>query len=69
MVELMKRVGVVRPTFTPEEMSDFISYPDHLNDFNEPGDAIAGRRLFSEKKLHQLPRGREHGGAKRSFSG
>lgn len=49
MVELMKRVGVERPTFTPEEMSDFISYLYYLNYFNEPGDAIIGRRLFSER--------------------
>lgn len=49
MVELMKRVGVQRPTFTPEEMSDFISYLYYLNYFNEPGNALVGRTLFSER--------------------
>ncbi|HLG18025.1 MAG TPA: c-type cytochrome [Blastocatellia bacterium] len=49
MIELMKQRGVARPTFTPEEMGDFISYLYYLNYFNEPGDAIAGRNLFSQR--------------------
>ena len=49
MIELMEQRGVARPTFTPEEMGELVSYLYYLNYFNEPGDAIAGRTLFSEK--------------------
>ena len=49
MVELMEVRGVSRPTFTPDEMSELVSYLYYLNYFNEPGDAVAGRTLFSEK--------------------
>lgn len=49
MVELMEQRGVSRPTFTPDEMGELISYLYYLNYFNEPGDAVAGRALFSEK--------------------
>jgi mono/diheme cytochrome c family protein len=49
MIELMKQRGVPRPTFTTEEMSDFISYLYYLNYFGEPGDAVAGRTLYFER--------------------
>lgn len=49
MVDLMARAGVPRAAFSPEEMSDFISYLYYLNYFNEPGDAMVGQRLFSER--------------------
>lgn len=49
MVELMEQRGVSRPTFTPDEMGELVSYLYYLNYFNEPGDAVSGRTLFSEK--------------------
>jgi cytochrome c2 len=49
MIELMEQRGVARPTFTQDEMGKLVSYLYYLNYFNEPGDAIAGRTLFSEK--------------------
>ncbi len=49
MVELMEQRGVPRPTFTPDEMGELVSYLYYLNYFNEPGDAVSGRALFSEK--------------------
>ena len=49
MVELMEQRGVSRPSFTPDEMSELVSYLYYLNYFNEPGNAVAGRTLFSEK--------------------
>lgn len=49
MVELMEQRGVSRPTFTPDEMGELVSYLYYLNYFNEPGDAVSGRALFSEK--------------------
>jgi len=49
MIELMEQRGVARPTFTADEMGELVSYLYYLNYFNEPGDAIAGRTLFSEK--------------------
>lgn len=49
MTGLMQERGVARPVFTPEEMGDFISYLYYVNYFNEPGNTVAGRRLFSEK--------------------
>ena len=49
MVELMEQRGVSRPTFTADEMGELVSYLYYLNYFNEPGDAVVGRNLFSEK--------------------
>jgi mono/diheme cytochrome c family protein len=49
MFDLMKQRGVSRPVLTSEEMSDFLSYLYYLNYYNEPGNAISGQRLFSQK--------------------
>jgi mono/diheme cytochrome c family protein len=49
MAEIMGQRGVAWPSLTPEETTDFIAYLYYSNYYSEPGSAVAGRRLFSEK--------------------
>ncbi len=48
MSNMMQLRGVARPSLTPEEMSNLIFYLYYLN-YDERGDVIAGRNLFSQK--------------------
>ena len=49
MIELMEKQRLRFPTFTATEISDVITYLYYLNYFNEPGNAEAGRVVFSQK--------------------
>jgi cytochrome c2 len=49
MIELMEQRHLPLPTLTPAQMRDLIAYLYYLNYFNEPGDAVQGQRLFSDK--------------------
>jgi mono/diheme cytochrome c family protein len=57
MTDRMKQLGISRPQLTPREAGDVIGFLYTLNYFDPPGDAAAGRRLFTEKKCvvcHQV---------------
>jgi mono/diheme cytochrome c family protein len=45
----MQQAGVARPTFGGTEMADIVSYIYFLRYVDEPGDATAGKRLFTSK--------------------
>lgn len=49
MIEIMQERGVARPTFSPQEMGDLMGYIYYFNYFDQPGDFIAGERVFVEK--------------------
>ncbi len=49
MIEIMQERGVQRPTFTPQEMGDLMSYIYYLNYFDQPGSFTTGEELFGEK--------------------
>ncbi len=50
MIEIMQERGVTRPTFTPQEMGDLMSYVYYFNYFDQPGNFIEGG-IFG--KIHQ----------------
>lgn len=49
MIEIMEERGVLRPTFTPQEMGDLMGYIYYFNYFDQPGNFMEGVRLFKEK--------------------
>jgi mono/diheme cytochrome c family protein len=49
MWEMMERRGLPVPRFTEREMSDIVTYLYFIQYVEEPGDAVAGRKLFIEK--------------------
>lgn len=57
MGEKMEEVGIERPTLDPRETADLIAYLFTLDYFDAPGDVVAGKELFNEKKCvvcHQV---------------
>jgi mono/diheme cytochrome c family protein len=50
MADRMKQLGITRPQLTAQEAGDLVGFLYTLNYFDPPGNATAGRRLFSEKK-------------------
>lgn len=48
--ELMRERKMDRPNFTPQEMSNLVSYLYFLNFFDEPGNPQEGARIFEGKK-------------------
>lgn len=49
MIKLMEERHLPRPSFTPEQIQDLITYLYYLNYFNEPGDPKKGQQIFSQK--------------------
>jgi len=57
MADRMKQLGITRPQLTAQEAGDVVGFLYTLNYFDAPGNAAAGRPLFSEKKCiicHQV---------------
>jgi mono/diheme cytochrome c family protein len=57
MADRMKQLGIARPQLTAQEAGDLIGFLYTLNYFDRPGNVVAGRQLFSEKKCivcHQV---------------
>jgi mono/diheme cytochrome c family protein len=57
MTERMKQLGITRPELTAQEAGDLIGFLYTLNYFDPPGNAAAGRKLFTEKRCavcHQV---------------
>ncbi len=57
MADRMKQLGIARPKLTAKEAGDLIGFLYTLNYFHPPGDAVAGRRAFTDKKCvvcHQV---------------
>lgn len=57
MIEIMKERGVMRPTFSPQEMGDLMGYIYFFNYFDQPGNFTEGEILFTEKgcsRCHSL---------------
>jgi cytochrome c2 len=57
MAERMREFKIQRPSISPGEAGDLIAFLYTLNYFDPPGNAQAGKRLFSEKKCivcHQV---------------
>lgn len=57
MIEIMKERGVMRPTFSPQEMGDLMGYIYFFNYFDQPGNFAEGEILFREKgcsRCHSL---------------
>ena len=50
MTERMKQLGIVRPHLDSKEAGDLVGFLYTLNYFDPPGNADAGKRLFSEKR-------------------
>jgi cytochrome c2 len=53
----MQQLGVARPRLETQDAADLIGFLYTLNYFDAPGDAAAGRRLFSDKRCvicHQV---------------
>jgi len=50
MTERMRRLGITRPVLDSKEAGDLVGFLYTLNYFDVPGNADAGRRLFSEKR-------------------
>ncbi|HSD21577.1 MAG TPA: c-type cytochrome [Anaeromyxobacter sp.] len=50
MDEKMREFRVARPTFEGNELADLVAFLYFLNYFDEPGDPVAGKRLFAEKQ-------------------
>src|SRR5262249_40564655 len=50
MTERMKQLGITRPELTSQEAGDLIGFLYTLGDFDRPGDAAEGRKLFVDKK-------------------
>lgn len=49
MWQEMEKKGIVRPSFSGEEMADIIAYIYFLKFSDEPGDPVEGGELFSKK--------------------
>ncbi len=57
MVPRMKQLGITRPKLEAREAGDLVGFLYTLNYFDRPGDAAAGRKLFSDKRCivcHQV---------------
>ena len=57
MAVRMREMGIARPTLTPQESADLASYLFTVSYFDRPGNADAGRRLFTSKQCvscHQV---------------
>jgi mono/diheme cytochrome c family protein len=57
MVPRMQELGVARPTLDAQEAGDLIGFLYTLNYFDKPGNATAGKRLFTGKRCivcHQV---------------
>jgi mono/diheme cytochrome c family protein len=57
MSDRMKQLGIARPQLTAKEAGDLIGFLYTLNYFDPPGDAAAGRKVFTDKKCvvcHQV---------------
>jgi mono/diheme cytochrome c family protein len=57
MSDRMKQLGITRPQLTATEAGDLIGFLYTLNYFDPPGDAAAGRKVFTDKKCvacHQV---------------
>jgi mono/diheme cytochrome c family protein len=57
MSDRMKQLGIARPQLTATEAGDLIGFLYTLNYFDPPGDAAAGRKVFTDKKCvvcHQV---------------
>ncbi len=57
MADRMRKLGIVRPSLNPQETADLIAFLFTLDYFDAPGNAQAGKRLFSEKRCvvcHQV---------------
>ena len=52
----MAESRIVRPSFEAEELGDLVAFLYFLNYFDEPGNAAAGRALFSQKGCIQCHR-------------
>ncbi len=50
MTERMKQLGITRPQLDAREAGDLVGFLYTLNYFDPPGNADAGKRLFSEKR-------------------
>jgi len=62
MTEKMAEFHVTRSAFEGDELSDLISFLSFLNYFDEPGDPVTGKILFSEKNCIRCHRVGEDGG-------
>ena len=57
MAVRMRELGIPRPTLTPQESADLAGYLFTVSYFDKPGDADAGRTLFTAKQCvtcHQV---------------
>ena len=50
MTDRMKQLGIARPQLDSREAGDLVGFLYTLNYFDPPGNADAGKRLFSEKR-------------------
>ena len=50
MTDRMKQLGIARPQLDSKEAGDLVGFLYTLNYFDPPGNADAGKRLFSEKR-------------------
>jgi mono/diheme cytochrome c family protein len=50
MADRMKQLGITRPQLTSKEAGDLVGFLYTLNYFDAPGNADAGKRVFSEKR-------------------
>ena len=53
MAERMRQMGIARPRLDARESGDLVAYLYTLNYFDRPGNATAGRRLFTDKRCAQ----------------
>ncbi|MBI3982599.1 MAG: c-type cytochrome [Gemmatimonadetes bacterium] len=53
MIETVRRRGVAWPTFTADELADFISYVYYVKLFDEPGSPELGERWFREMRCRE----------------
>lgn len=59
MTERMQQLGIVRPDLAAQETADLAGFFYTLNYFDAPGNAEAGRRIFTDKRCavcHQVER-------------
>jgi len=57
MAERMKSLGIDRPKLDEQETRDLVGFLYTLNYFDQPGNQVAGKRLFTEKRCvacHQV---------------
>jgi cytochrome c2 len=50
MADRMRQVGIARPRLDARESADLVAFLFTVDYFDRPGDADAGRRLFTEKR-------------------